>query len=102
MRPTKIVVRTRVSAKQCAKWKGKHPTPDHYSFVIENDTDVYGADGTFIIGYRKNCISEAALNESYEAYHWMRRFTRRDRYDGTSTGCVNCTPMLMLQSKPIA
>ena len=79
MRPTKIVVRTRVSAKQCAKWKGKHPTPDHYSFVIENDTDVYGADGTFIIGYRKNCISEAALNESYEAYHWMRRFKSDNR-----------------------
>ena len=75
----RIVVRSRIPAAQVSKWKGKHPTSDHYSFVLQNDVDVYGPDGSFLIGYRRGMIPDDVLDESYEAYHWMRRFKSDNR-----------------------
>jgi hypothetical protein len=82
----RIAVRSKVPEEQVRPWKGKHPPKEHYSFVLTESCDVYAPDGTLIIGYRRGAISKEALDQSYETYHYMKRFKSDNRgvYAGES------------------
>jgi hypothetical protein len=84
----KVIVKSRVPAKQCRQWAGKHPEADHYSFVAHDDIDVYAPDGTYVLGLRRKAIRADVLEAAYPHYHWMRKFTtdNRGKYSGLKRG----------------
>ena len=84
----KILVKSTVSATHVSKWAGKHPTGDHYSLITSKNIDIYGPDGVFVAGMRTQAIPSSVLDKAYEAYHFMQRFTTKNRskYIGAPRG----------------
>jgi hypothetical protein len=80
----KIIVKSTVPEKAVSEWAGQHPTPEHYTMLASQDIDIYGPDGQFAAGLRANAINKAVLENAYEAYHFMKRYTTdaRSKYSG--------------------
>jgi hypothetical protein len=84
----RFVVRSRIPAEQCAKWKGRHAEHDHYDIVIDGSAEVYGPDGKLLLNVLRGDVDKSIADGCYETYHWLRQFKSDNRatYAGYKAG----------------
>ena len=84
----RLVVRSKVPAKQCAKWKGQHAKKEHYDVLIDGNAEVFGPDGKLLCVLLRGKVDKRVADEAYPTYHWLRQFKSDNRatYAGFKAG----------------
>tara|TARA_Y100000592_G_C5463288_1_gene315165 strand:+ start:496 stop:1410 length:915 start_codon:yes stop_codon:yes gene_type:complete len=81
---SQLVVRTKIPSDQLKPWKGKHPTQEHYDFLLNGNVVVRSSSGELVAAILRNVLSEKAVQLAEPTLHYMRRFTtdNRSQYGG--------------------
>ena len=77
-------VRKILTDEQTVNQKGKFMTEKQYPVVLKEDADVYTEDGELLLRFRKNVLSQNAIDDAYEALKEHMKKTTTDR--GTASG----------------
>lgn len=74
-----IVVRGKVPEDKIKQWAGKHPTKDHYDFVIDGNCSVRNHLNQPVVTVVRGGLSKEAIELAHPTLAWMQKFKSDNR-----------------------